>query len=71
MNKPEFLSVSQLTQRVTAWTNSSSENCPGLSRSQAQKLIDDGYVIVNGLMEKANHKTEIGEKIEVTIRHPR
>ena len=47
-----------------------SENCPGLSRSQAQKLIDDGYVIVNGLMEKANHKTEIGEKIEVTIPPP-
>jgi RNA-binding protein YlmH len=28
-----------------------SENCPGLSRSQAQKLIDDGFVAVNGLME--------------------
>ena len=47
-----------------------SENCPGLSRSQAQKLIDDGYVIVNGLMEKANHKIEIGEKIEITIPPP-
>jgi 23S rRNA pseudouridine1911/1915/1917 synthase len=47
-----------------------SENCPGLSRSQAQKLIDDGYVVVNGLMEKASHKTEIDEKIEVTIPPP-
>jgi 23S rRNA pseudouridine1911/1915/1917 synthase len=47
-----------------------SENCPGLSRSQAQKLIDDGYVAVNGLMEKASHKTETGEKIEVTIPPP-
>ena len=47
-----------------------SENCPELSRSQAQKLIDDGYVVVNGLMEKASHKTEIGEKIEVTIPPP-
>ena len=47
-----------------------SENCPGLSRSQAQKLIDDGYVTVNGLMEKASHKTEIGEKIEITIPPP-
>ena len=47
-----------------------SENCPGLSRSQAQKLIDDGYVTVNGLMEKASHKTETGEKIEVTIPPP-
>ena len=47
-----------------------SENCPGLSRSQAQKLIDDGYVIVNGLMEKASHKTETGEKIEIIIPPP-
>ena len=47
-----------------------SENCPELSRSQAQKLIDDGFVVVNGLMVKASHKTEIGEKIEVTIPPP-
>ena len=47
-----------------------SENCPGLSRSQAQKLIVDGYVVVNGLMEKASHKTETGEKIEITIPPP-
>ena len=47
-----------------------SENCPGLSRSQAQKLIDDGFVTVGGLMEKASHKTEIGEKIEITIPPP-
>ena len=47
-----------------------SENCPGLSRSQAQKLIDDGYVTVNGLMEKASHKAENGEKIEITVPPP-
>ncbi|HJX35791.1 MAG TPA: S4 domain-containing protein, partial [Dehalococcoidales bacterium] len=47
-----------------------SEHCAELSRSQAQKLIDDGFVVVNGLMEKASHKTEIGEKIEVTIPPP-
>jgi 23S rRNA pseudouridine1911/1915/1917 synthase len=47
-----------------------SENCPGLSRSQAQKLIDDGSVIVDGLTVKASHKTETGEKIEVTIPPP-
>jgi 23S rRNA pseudouridine1911/1915/1917 synthase len=47
-----------------------SENCPELSRSQAQKLIDDGYVVVNGLMEKASHKTETGEKIDVTVPVP-
>ena len=47
-----------------------SENCPGLSRSQAQKLIDDGCVVVNGLMEKASHKTATGEKIDVTVPPP-
>jgi 23S rRNA pseudouridine1911/1915/1917 synthase len=47
-----------------------SENCPELSRSQAQKLIDDGYVVVNGLMEKASHKTETGAKIDVTVPVP-
>ena len=47
-----------------------SENCPGLSRSQAQKIIDDGFVTVGGLMEKASHKTETGERIEITIPPP-
>ena len=44
-----------------------SEKCPGLSRSQAQKIIDDGLVTVDGLIEKASHKTETGERIEITI----
>jgi 23S rRNA pseudouridine1911/1915/1917 synthase len=43
------------------------ENCPGLSRTQAQKLIDNGNVIVDGRQEKASYKPEIGEQIEVTI----
>ena len=47
-----------------------SENCPGLSRSQAQKLIDDGLVTVGGLMEKTSYKIEIGEKIEIAIPPP-
>ncbi len=47
-----------------------SENCPGLSRSQAQKLIDEGNVLVNGTVEKSSHKTEAGEKIEITVPPP-
>ena len=47
-----------------------SENCPGLSRSQAQKLIDEGNVLVNGIAEKSSHKTEAGEKIEITVPPP-
>lgn len=47
-----------------------SENCQGLSRSQAQKIIDEGFVTVNGLMQKTSHKTETGERIEITIPPP-
>jgi 23S rRNA pseudouridine1911/1915/1917 synthase len=47
-----------------------SEKCLGLSRSQAQKIIDDGFVMVNGLIEKASHKTETGERIEITLPPP-
>lgn len=47
-----------------------SENCPGLSRTQTQKLIDDGLVTVNGRLEKASYKTDIGEQIEVNIPLP-
>ena len=47
-----------------------SEKCPGLSRSQAQKIIDDGFVTVSGFIEKASHKTEVGERIEITIPPP-
>ena len=47
-----------------------SENCPGLSRTQAQKLIDDGYVTVNGKIEKAKYKSDIGDRIEINIPPP-
>lgn len=47
-----------------------SENCPGLSRTQAQRLIDDGDVTVNGHQEKASYKPETGDQIEVSIPPP-
>lgn len=46
------------------------ENCPGISRTQAQKLIDDGYVTVNHRQEKASYKLEAGDVIEVSIPTP-
>jgi 23S rRNA pseudouridine1911/1915/1917 synthase len=47
-----------------------SANCPGLSRTQAKKIIDDGFVTVGGLIEKVSHKTETGERIEITLPPP-
>ncbi len=44
-----------------------SEHCPGLSRTRAQKLIDDGYVRVNGDIVRAGHKLETGDNITVEI----
>lgn len=46
------------------------ENCQGVSRTQAQKLIDDGFVTVDGRKEKASYKPEAGEVITVNIPPP-
>lgn len=42
-------------------------NCPELTRTQAQKLIDDGMVRVNGVVAKASLKLSVGDRITVTI----
>ncbi len=47
-----------------------SEVCPGLSRSQAQKLIDRGLVMVNGRAGKAGTKLNAADGIEVVIPPP-
>jgi 23S rRNA pseudouridine1911/1915/1917 synthase len=44
-----------------------SENCPGLSRTHAQKLIIDGLVTVNGQYTKAGHRLNAGDAVTVTI----
>ncbi|MBA7624081.1 Ribosomal large subunit pseudouridine synthase D [subsurface metagenome] len=41
--------------------------CPELSRTQAQKLIADGYVTVSGRVAKSSLKLEIGDKIDIII----
>ncbi len=47
-----------------------SERCPELSRSQAQKLIADGNITVNGESAKPSLKLRAGDRIEVTIPPP-
>ena len=43
------------------------QNCPELSRSQAQKLISGGDIRVNGEQVKAGLKLETGDRITVSI----
>ncbi len=47
-----------------------SEMCPELSRTQAQRLILDGQVTVNGNPEKASYKLSAGDRVHVKIPPP-
>ena len=40
---------------------------PGLSRSQAQHLIEDGFVILNEQVTKPSTKIKLGDQIQITI----
>lgn len=43
------------------------EQCPELSRSHVQKLIEQGAVLVDGAQRKANFKLRGAEEVQVTI----
>ena len=45
--------------------------CPDLTRSAAQRLIEEGAVTRNGKNAKKNDKLNIGDEISVTIPEPR
>jgi 23S rRNA pseudouridine1911/1915/1917 synthase len=47
------------------------ENCPELTRSQAQRLIVDGLVKVNGAVAKAGLKLSNGDLVTVAIPPPK
>jgi 23S rRNA pseudouridine1911/1915/1917 synthase len=47
-----------------------SQKCTALSRTQAQKLIEDGYITINGALEKASYKLHAGEDVLVKIPPP-
>jgi len=42
-------------------------NCPDVSRSQAQHLIDDGLIVVNGRRGKPAMKLNTGDRVEVSL----
>lgn len=58
----------QAGQRVDVWL---ARQLAGLSRSRSQQLIREGLVTVNGCSTKESHKTQAGERIEITIPAPR
>lgn len=47
-----------------------SDQCPELSRTQAQKLIDDGHITVNGHAAKASHKLNTGDRVNIIVPPP-
>ena len=55
-------------ERLDAFLARSVEN---LSRSGAQKLLEEGCVLVNGKAAKKNHKLTPGETVSVTIPEPK
>ena len=55
-------------ERLDAFLARSAE---GLSRSAAQKLIEEGNVLRNGKKAKKNDKLNIGDEISVTIPEPK
>ena len=46
------------------------ERCPDLSRSHAQRLIDEGLVTVNGRHAKPSHLLRVGDAVEVRLPEP-
>jgi len=46
------------------------EKCPGLSRTQAQKLVGDGLVTVNDQVAKAGLKLSAGDRVKITLPPP-
>ncbi|OQB14048.1 MAG: Ribosomal large subunit pseudouridine synthase D [Firmicutes bacterium ADurb.Bin193] len=48
-----------------------SENVPSLSRSYAQRLIDDGFVLVDKKSVKRNYVLKSGQEIEISVPDPK
>src|SRR5262245_8549096 len=40
---------------------------PSLTRSRAQKLIDDAHVLVDGVGQRASHRLEVGQRVSVAV----
>lgn len=46
------------------------EECPELSRSYFQKLIEQGYILVSGNQAKPSQKLKVGDRITISLPSP-
>ena len=44
---------------------------PSISRTAAQRLIEDGLVTVNGAPQRVSYKLQVGDRVSVTVPAPR
>lgn len=56
------------SQRIDKYLSEKMEN---ISRSAAQKLIDDGNVKVNFIIVNKNYKVKVGDRVVVTVPEPK
>jgi 23S rRNA pseudouridine1911/1915/1917 synthase len=47
-----------------------SDQCPQLSRSHVQKLIEEGQISVNGAAQKASYKIAAGDVVDISVPPP-
>ena len=66
----EILTVSEefVSERIDKFLSATMEN---MSRSAAQKLIDDGNVRVNFIVVTKNYKVKLGDKVAVVVPEPK
>lgn len=64
MNTQEFAVEETNTPRLDIYL---AERVTDASRSYIQKLITDGHVLVNGSVQRPNHKVQRGDQISITI----
>src|SRR5258708_6454252 len=55
-------------ERLDAWLRL---KLPGLSRGAIQRLIEEGYIRVNGKSIKPTHTPRAGERVEVELPEPK
>lgn len=64
---PIILTVTETGTRLDRYIT---EHLPDLSRAAVQRLIDDAYVLVDGIARKASYRVRVGETISVRVPPP-
>jgi 23S rRNA pseudouridine1911/1915/1917 synthase len=62
--------VFQVVEPATRLDRYLAKEYPELSRSRLQKLIEQGYINVNGRGAKASQKLNVGDEVHVSLPHP-